>query len=198
MNEVARILDMKKIRVYEVATFYTMFNRDPVGKYFVQVCTTTPCMVCGAYDVMERVQENLGGLGNGETTSDGMFTLLEVECLGACTNAPMIQINDEYYVRGLRCAPPIATPGVPPRALWPPCPVTPVRTRDTRAAGATPGAPACWLRDWVPPFKKDVCGPSHVRARARACAGVQEDLTLDDVDYILNALKAGETPKPGP
>ena len=88
----------------------------------MQVCTTTPCMVCGAYDIMERVQENLGGLGNGETTEDGLFTLLEVECLGACTNAPMIQINDEYY----------------------------------------------------------------------------EDLTVDDVDYILNSLRKGETPKPGP
>jgi NADH dehydrogenase (ubiquinone) flavoprotein 2 len=99
MNEVARILKMPKIRVYEVATFYTMFNRDPVGKYFIQVCTTTPCMVCGAYDIFDRLKEKLGGIANGESTQDGLFTLLEVECLGACTNAPMIQINDEYVLR---------------------------------------------------------------------------------------------------
>merc|ERR1719231_2203808 len=99
-----------------------MFNRDPVGKYFIQVCTTTPCMVCGAYDIFDRLKESLGGIGNGETTSDGLFTLLEVECLGACTNAPMIQINDEYY----------------------------------------------------------------------------EDLTVEDVDDIIQALREGKTPKPGP
>lgn len=121
MNEVAKVLGMPKIRVYEVATFYTMFNRDPVGKYHIQVCTTTPCMVCGAYDIFDKIKE-ITGLENGGTTADGLFTLLEVECLGACTNAPMIQINDEYY----------------------------------------------------------------------------EDLTTDDVEYILGALKKGETPKPGP
>lgn len=121
MNAVAKLLDMPKIRVYEVATFYTMFNRDPVGKYHVQVCTTTPCMVCGAYDIMDAVVKNLG-IENGGTTADNLFTLTEVECLGACSNAPMIQINDEYY----------------------------------------------------------------------------EDLDIGDVDKILNALRRGETPKPGP
>ncbi|EDQ85880.1 uncharacterized protein MONBRDRAFT_38648 [Monosiga brevicollis MX1] len=121
MDEVARVLQMPKIRVYEVASFYTMFNRDPVGKYHVQVCTTTPCMVRGAYNIFEHLQKKLG-LHNGETSEDGMFTLLEVECLGACSNAPMIQINDEYY----------------------------------------------------------------------------EDLELADVDRIIEALRKGETPKPGP
>ena len=121
MNAVAKSLDMKKMRVYEVATFYTMFNRDPVGKYHIQVCTTTPCMVCGAYDVFSHIKDKLK-IGNDETTPDGLFTLLEVECLGACSNAPMIQINDEYY----------------------------------------------------------------------------EDLTLADVDHILDTLAAGGTPKPGP
>eukprot|EP01147_Barroeca_monosierra_P006181 gene6181-9218_t len=121
MNEVARILRMPKMRVYEVATFYTMFNREPVGKFHVQVCTTTPCMVRGAYKVFEHLKQKLG-IENGGTTDDKLFTLLEVECLGACANAPMMQINDEYY----------------------------------------------------------------------------EDLTIEDVDRIVAALKAGETPKPGP
>lgn len=96
MNAVASILHMPRIRVYEVATFYTMFNREPIGKYHVQVCTTTPCMVRGAYDVFDTVKKSLG-LENGETSKDGLFTLTEVECLGACTNAPMVQINDEFY-----------------------------------------------------------------------------------------------------
>eukprot|EP00730_Choanoeca_flexa_P013876 TRINITY_DN5822_c0_g1_i1.p1 TRINITY_DN5822_c0_g1~~TRINITY_DN5822_c0_g1_i1.p1 ORF type:complete len:246 (+),score=61.81 TRINITY_DN5822_c0_g1_i1:18-755(+) len=121
MDEVARILKMPKMRVYEVATFYTMFNRDPIGKYHIQVCTTTPCMVRGAYKVFDHLKQTLN-LENGGTTPDGMFTLLEVECLGACANAPMFQINDEYY----------------------------------------------------------------------------EDLSLDDVDKIINALRSGETPTPGP
>eukprot|EP00037_Helgoeca_nana_P007514 m.68461 g.68461 ORF g.68461 m.68461 type:complete len:255 (+) comp18316_c1_seq1:2105-2869(+) len=96
MNTVAKMLDMPKMRVYEVATFYTMFNRDPIGKFHVQVCTTTPCLVCGAYDVLDAVEENLG-IKNGETSEDRLFTITELECLGACSNAPMIQINDEYY-----------------------------------------------------------------------------------------------------
>lgn len=98
MNEVARILEMPPMRVYEVATFYTMYNRSPVGKYFVQVCTTTPCMLggCGSDVVMKAITEYLG-IKNGEMTDDKLFSLLEVECLGACVNAPMMQINDDYY-----------------------------------------------------------------------------------------------------
>ena len=98
MNEVARILEMPPMRVYEVATFYTMYNRSPVGKFFLQVCTTTPCMLggCGSDKIMEAMQSHLG-IHNGQTTQDGLFTLLEVECLGACVNAPMVQINDDYY-----------------------------------------------------------------------------------------------------
>ncbi|CAL1268255.1 unnamed protein product [Larinioides sclopetarius] len=121
MNYVADYLKMPRMRVYEVATFYTMFNREPTGKYHVQVCTTTPCMLRGAVEVVERCKKNLG-IKVGEMTKDGMFTLSEVECLGACVNAPMIQINDNYY----------------------------------------------------------------------------EDLSLEDVDEILNDLKAGRTPKAGP
>ncbi|KAL1955353.1 hypothetical protein VTO42DRAFT_8635 [Malbranchea cinnamomea] len=98
MNEVARILEMPPMRVYEVATFYTMYNRQPVGKYFVQVCTTTPCQLggCGSDKIWKAITEHLG-VTNGHTTPDGLFTVLEVECLGACVNAPMVQINDDYY-----------------------------------------------------------------------------------------------------
>ncbi|KJK61403.1 Thioredoxin-like [2Fe-2S] ferredoxin [Aspergillus parasiticus SU-1] len=98
MNEVARLLEMPPMRVYEVATFYTMYNREPVGKYFVQLCTTTPCQLggCGSTKILEAIEEHLG-ITSGHTTEDGLFTLLEVECLGACVNAPMVQINDDYY-----------------------------------------------------------------------------------------------------
>ncbi|XP_011402700.2 PREDICTED: NADH dehydrogenase [ubiquinone] flavoprotein 2, mitochondrial-like [Amphimedon queenslandica] len=96
MNKVAELLDMAPMRVYEVATFYTMFNRSPVGKYHVLICTTTPCMLCGSDNILETITNKLG-IKVGETTPDGLFTLNEVECLGACVNAPMLQINDDYY-----------------------------------------------------------------------------------------------------
>ncbi|KAG9104923.1 hypothetical protein FRC06_004990 [Ceratobasidium sp. 370] len=97
MNYVAKLLEMPPMRVYEVATFYTMFNREPIGANFVQVCTTTPCMLRGAYDILETVQSHLGGIKVGDTTKDGKFTLVEVECLGACSNAPMLAMNDDFY-----------------------------------------------------------------------------------------------------
>jgi len=109
------------MRVYEVATFYTMYNRDPVGKYHVQVCTTvsfpcplrsspprypfclesspykkTPCQLCNSDAVMKAIEDHLG-IHAGQTTEDGLFTFTEVECLGACVNGPMLQINDDYY-----------------------------------------------------------------------------------------------------
>lgn len=96
MNKVAKLLDMAPIRVYEVASFYTMFNREKIGKYNVQVCTTTPCMLRGGYKILDAVEEHLG-IKVGGDTSDGLFHLMEVECLGACVNAPMVQINDDYY-----------------------------------------------------------------------------------------------------
>lgn len=96
MNKVARVLDMAPIRVYEVATFYTMFNREKVGRNNVQVCCTTPCMIRGGYDILDAVKKRLG-VNVSESTPDGMFHLMEVECLGACVNAPMLQINDHYY-----------------------------------------------------------------------------------------------------
>lgn len=96
MNKVAKVLQMAPIRVYEVASFYTMFNREPIGKFNVQVCTTTPCMLRGGYDVLAACKKQLG-VDVGGNTSDGLFHLMEVECLGACVNAPMVQINDHYY-----------------------------------------------------------------------------------------------------
>jgi len=92
---VARELDMPYMRVFEVATFYTMFNLVPVGRYHVQVCGTTPCMLRGSDDVLAACRNH--GLAKGKTTPDGLFTLTEVECLGACANAPMVQINDDNY-----------------------------------------------------------------------------------------------------
>lgn len=92
---VAAELGMPYMRAYEVATFYTMFNLAPVGRHHVQVCGTTPCMLRGSGDVLAACQAR--GLSKGHTTQDGLFTLTEVECLGACANAPMVQINDDNY-----------------------------------------------------------------------------------------------------
>jgi len=92
---VAAQLDMPYMRAYEVATFYTMYNLAPVGRYHVQVCGTTPCMLRGSDDVMAACKAK--GMHKGGTTADGLFTLTEVECLGACANAPMVQINDDNY-----------------------------------------------------------------------------------------------------
>jgi NADH-quinone oxidoreductase subunit E len=95
MEFVARELGMAYVRVLEVATFYTMFNLAPVGRFHVQVCGTTPCMLKGSDDVLEACYKR--GLKKGHTTADGLFTLNEVECLGACANAPMVQINDDNF-----------------------------------------------------------------------------------------------------
>ena len=92
---VARELGMAYMRVFEVATFYTMFNMVPVGRYHVQVCGTTPCMLRGSDDVMAACKSR--GMHKGHTTADGMFTLTEVECMGNCSSAPMVQINDDNY-----------------------------------------------------------------------------------------------------
>jgi NADH dehydrogenase (ubiquinone) flavoprotein 2 len=96
MDEIARIINQPAVRVYEVATFYSMYNTAPVGKYLVQVCTTTPCMLCNAGAIVDTIKSHLN-IDMGDTTDDGLFTLAEVECLGACVNAPMVQINDDYY-----------------------------------------------------------------------------------------------------
>src|SRR5438094_10469875 len=96
MDYVAGLLGMASIRVYEVATFYTMFNLRPVGRYLLQACTTTPCWLRGSDEVVATCERKLG-IGVGGTTSYGLFTLVEVECLGACVNAPVLQVNDDFY-----------------------------------------------------------------------------------------------------
>lgn len=96
IEHVATLLDIPFIRAYEVATFYTMFNLKPVGKYLLQLCGTTPCWLRGSDALKEAIREECG-IGVGGTSDDGLFTLVEVECLGACVNAPMVQINDDYY-----------------------------------------------------------------------------------------------------
>nr|XP_019557638.1 NADH dehydrogenase [ubiquinone] flavoprotein 2, mitochondrial [Aedes albopictus] len=96
MHRVAEVLGLPNMRVYEVATFYTMFMRKPTGTYHIQVCTTTPCWLRGSDEVMNACKQKLG-IESGETTKDGKFTISEVECLGACVNAPMIAVNDDYY-----------------------------------------------------------------------------------------------------
>lgn len=96
MHHVADFLNLPKMRVYEVATFYTMFIRKPIGKYHLQLCTTTPCWLRDSDSILEVIKKKCN-IDVGETSDDGLFTLSEVECLGACVNAPMIQINDDYF-----------------------------------------------------------------------------------------------------
>ncbi len=96
MHRVADMLEMPRIRVYEVATFYTMLNLRPVGRYLLQACTTTPCWLRGSDAVVAACEKKLG-IGIGGTSADGLFTLVEVECLGACVNAPILQVNDDFY-----------------------------------------------------------------------------------------------------
>ena len=93
---IANKLDMAEIRVLEVATFYTMYNLKPVGKYYLQACTTTPCWLRGSDSMMRCIKDRYG-IASGETSDCGRFTLLEVECLGACVNAPILQVNDDFY-----------------------------------------------------------------------------------------------------
>lgn len=100
MNKIADMLDMPRIRVYEVATFYSMYNREPVGKLHIQLCGTTPCQVSGSEKLMAAIEKKYG-ITNGQTTADGTLTVTEVECLGACANAPMIQINHHEFYENL-------------------------------------------------------------------------------------------------
>ncbi|HKN29826.1 MAG TPA: NADH-quinone oxidoreductase subunit NuoE [Roseiarcus sp.] len=95
IEKIAQILEMPNIRALEIATFYTMFNLEPVGRHYVQVCGTTPCALRGAEEIKAVLRKRVGEPGN--VTPDGMFSWNEVECLGACCNAPMVQINDDYY-----------------------------------------------------------------------------------------------------
>ena len=97
MDVIADRLSMPPIRVYEVATFYFMFNMKPIGRHHLQLCGTTPCMLRGSDDVLRACKDAGGVKGVGDTSADGLFTLTEVECLGACVNAPILQIDDDYY-----------------------------------------------------------------------------------------------------
>lgn len=96
MIDIAEILELTPIQVYDVATFYSQYNMKPVGQYLVQVCKTLACSLVGAMSIVEHLQKTLG-IGIGETTEDGVFTLKVVECLAACGSAPMMQVNDRYY-----------------------------------------------------------------------------------------------------
>ncbi len=96
MKYIAKFLEMPYIKVYEVATFYTMYNLSPVGNYFIQVCTTTPCMIRGAQKIVEACKEKIS-IKENELSKNKKCSWVEVECLGACVNAPMMQINDDYY-----------------------------------------------------------------------------------------------------
>ena len=96
MKYIAKLLNMPYIKVYEVATFYSMYNLSPVGKYFIQVCTTTPCMIRGAYKLVDVCKKKISQKEK-ELSKNQQCSWVEVECLGACINAPMVQINDEYY-----------------------------------------------------------------------------------------------------
>jgi len=96
MNLVAEVLHLQPIEVYETASFYSMFNLKPVGKCLIEVCRTSSCWLCGAEDIIDHIEQTLG-IQVGETTSDGMFTLKAVECLGSCGTAPMMQVGADYY-----------------------------------------------------------------------------------------------------
>jgi NADH-quinone oxidoreductase E subunit len=97
MDAVAERLGMAPIRVYEIATFYLMFNTAPIGRYHLQLCTTTPCWLRGSDDVVQACRDATGIKGWKETSADGLFTMSEVECVGACVNAPILQVDDDFY-----------------------------------------------------------------------------------------------------
>lgn len=96
MELIGSMLGMPAIKVYEVATFYTMYNKQPVGQHLIQICRTTPCWLRGSDEITKACRKQLG-IDVGETSRDGKFTVVEVECLGGCVNAPIVQINDDYY-----------------------------------------------------------------------------------------------------
>ena len=96
MKYIAKMLDMPYIKVYEVATFYSMYNLAPVGDYFFQICTTTPCMIRGAYKLVDVCKKKISQ-NESEISKNGKFSWMEVECLGACVNSPMVQINNDYF-----------------------------------------------------------------------------------------------------
>ena len=96
MDDIADALELPRVRVYGVATFYTMYYKKPMGKYVIQVCTNVSCMITGGEEIFEHLKKKFG-INSGETTGDGLFSLLEVECLGNCGNGPVMQINEDFY-----------------------------------------------------------------------------------------------------
>jgi len=96
IDEISKLIDTPPMEIYRVATFYTMFNLEPVGKHHIQLCKTLSCSLCGKDDILRKLIERLG-IGVGESSSDGRYTLSQVECLGSCGTAPVMQINDTYY-----------------------------------------------------------------------------------------------------
>ncbi len=129
MDAVAARLGMAPIRVYEVATFYLMFNTNPIGRYHLQVCTTTPCWLRGSDEIEAACRQVTGIKGWHETSADGMFTMSEVECLGACVNAPILQVDDDFYED-------MDGPAV--ERCWPPWPVASGRSPAASSAGRPP------------------------------------------------------------
>ena len=97
INYIANYLEVAPIRVHEVASFYSMYNMQPVGKHFIQICRTSSCWLLGSDDITRTCLEKIGCEKQRQVSTDGLFSVLEVECLGACANAPMVQINDGYY-----------------------------------------------------------------------------------------------------
>ena len=96
VEEIAGLIDWPPMEIYRVATFYTMFNLEPVGKYHIQLCKTLSCALCGKAEILQQLEKRLG-IAAGESSEDGEFTLSQVECLGSCGTAPVMQINDRYY-----------------------------------------------------------------------------------------------------
>jgi NADH-quinone oxidoreductase E subunit len=163
---IATMLDMAPIRVLEVATFYTMFNLSPVGKNHVQVCTSLSCWLRGSDDIVRACKERLG-IGLGGTTTDGMFSLVEVECAGACVNAPVVAVNDDYFE------------DVDGAAMWRILDAfkhgqTPEHGSATRRDGSAPAGPPTTLTETPnPPPKQDLAAAKAAFEKAKAEAAAK-------------------------
>ena len=175
IETVAAMLDMPNIRVLEVATFYTMFNLAPVGRHYVQLCGTTPCMLCGAEDLKAVCRKRIGEPGH--VSSDGLFSWTEVECLGACCNAPMVQINEDYYedltpdnfaklLDDLAAGRPVRTGSQVGRVSSEPVGgLTSLTTLYGADGGGAPAAPAP-ANDQSPPSVDEAAANAHAEAEA--------------------------------
>jgi NADH-quinone oxidoreductase subunit E len=191
IETVAAMLDMPNIRVLEVATFYTMFNLAPVGRHYVQLCGTTPCMLCGAEDLKAVCRKRIGEQGH--VTPDGLFSWTEVECLGACCNAPMVQINEDYYedltpesfaklLDDLAAGRPVRTGSQTGRVSSEPIGGLSSLTMFYGADGrGAPGAPAP-ANDQSPPSIEEAAAHAHAEAE------------VAHIQAALAALPAGATP----